>query len=74
MIVFFVLLGRAIRHKDDYAVILLLDYRYLRASVRSKLPRWISDNLRCMDRFGPAFSAIRQVSWCLSSVLKVAEE
>jgi len=58
----FVLLGRAIRHKDDYAAILLLDHRYLRASVRSKLPRWISDNLRCMDRFGPAFSAIRQVS------------
>jgi len=60
----FVLPGRAIRHKDDYAAILLLDHRYLRASVRSKLPRWISDHLQCMDRFGPAFSAIRQVSGC----------
>jgi len=68
-----VLLGRAIRHKDDYAAILLLDHRYLRANVRSKLPRWISDHLRCMDRFGPAFSAIRQVSGCFKLYWKGKE-
>jgi chromosome transmission fidelity protein 1 len=54
-------IGRAIRHKDDYAVILLLDHRYLRSSVKSKLPGWIGDKLKVMDRFGPAFAAIRQV-------------
>ncbi|KAI0237636.1 ATP-dependent DNA helicase DDX11 [Lamellibrachia satsuma] len=53
-------IGRAIRHKGDYATILLLDYRYLRPSIREKLPSWISKSLAVMDRFGPAFAAIRK--------------
>lgn len=53
--------GRAIRHKEDYASILLLDYRYLKPGIRAKLPSWISSNLQNMERFGPAFAAIRKV-------------
>ncbi|KAK2177258.1 hypothetical protein NP493_610g02000 [Ridgeia piscesae] len=53
-------IGRAIRHKGDYATILLLDHRYLRPSIREKLPSWISESLSVMDRFGPAFAAIRK--------------
>lgn len=36
--------GRAIRHKDDYAAILLLDRRYERANIREKLPGWIKES------------------------------
>ncbi len=34
-------IGRAIRHKDDYAVIVLLDCRFATARIREKLPAWI---------------------------------
>ncbi|XP_062509848.1 ATP-dependent DNA helicase DDX11-like [Corticium candelabrum] len=39
-------IGRAIRHKDDYAVIVLLDHRYKRQNVCGKLPRWIASRAR----------------------------
>lgn len=55
-------LGRAIRHKDDFAAILLLDHRYMRASVKSKLPGWINERLQVIERFGPAFASIRKVA------------
>ncbi|KAK3592699.1 hypothetical protein CHS0354_037835 [Potamilus streckersoni] len=51
-------IGRAIRHRGDYATILLLDGRYRRPSTVSKLPGWISKHLQKMDRFGPAIAAI----------------
>lgn len=38
--------GRAIRHKDDYAVIFLLDRRYERDSIRGKLPGWMKNSVR----------------------------
>ena len=38
-------IGRAIRHKDDFAAILLLDHRYNRASIKNKLPGWIRSSL-----------------------------
>ena len=34
-------IGRAIRHKSDYAMIYLLDKRYAQARLRDKLPRWL---------------------------------
>ncbi|KAK6335364.1 ATP-dependent DNA helicase chl1 [Orbilia brochopaga] len=36
-------IGRAIRHRNDYAVILLLDRRFARESIWNKLPKWIRD-------------------------------
>ncbi|KAF2102085.1 TFIIH basal transcription factor complex helicase subunit [Rhizodiscina lignyota] len=38
--------GRAIRHRGDYAVILLLDRRYGTSAIRGKLPGWIRGSLK----------------------------
>lgn len=54
-------IGRSIRHAQDYACIVLVDQRYHRASVQSKLPRWISSQLVACDTFGAAFSSVRKV-------------
>lgn len=35
-------IGRSIRHAGDYATILLVDHRYMRPEITSKLPRWIA--------------------------------
>ncbi|ELU04301.1 hypothetical protein CAPTEDRAFT_175213 [Capitella teleta] len=53
-------IGRAIRHQADYAAILLLDQRYLKANVQSKLPSWICKHLQNIQRFGPTVSALRK--------------
>ncbi|CAG2104847.1 unnamed protein product [Medioppia subpectinata] len=54
-------IGRAIRHKDDFAVIILLDNRYTnRANIRQNLPDWIRSRLSCYDSFAKAFSSVRQ--------------
>lgn len=37
--------GRAIRHKGDYAAILMLDKRYESRRIQSKLPKWIRASL-----------------------------
>ena len=43
-------IGRAIRHKEDYAAILLIDNRYSQSRVNGKLPGWIKSNLsNCYD-------------------------
>ena len=36
-------IGRAIRHMNDYASIVLLDGRYARQSTKARLPGWITD-------------------------------
>lgn len=51
-------IGRAIRHKEDYATILLLDKRYSRKNVAGKLPFWIGKNLQNADKFGQAISSM----------------
>ncbi len=38
-------IGRAIRHKDDYASIVLLDKRYVTSRIEGKLPGWIRQGL-----------------------------
>jgi chromosome transmission fidelity protein 1 len=38
-------IGRAIRHQNDYAVILMLDRRYSTPRIRKKLPMWIQESL-----------------------------
>lgn len=38
-------IGRAIRHKNDYAAILLVDSRFATDRIEKKLPGWIRDNM-----------------------------
>ncbi|KAJ8249834.1 hypothetical protein COCON_G00230500 [Conger conger] len=53
-------IGRAIRHRGDYACILLLDRRYSRPATLHKLPDWIRASARVQPAFGPAFGSIRK--------------
>lgn len=38
-------IGRAIRHINDYAIILLIDDRFKTESISRKLPTWIQKRL-----------------------------
>jgi chromosome transmission fidelity protein 1 len=38
-------IGRAIRHSNDYASIILIDERFSKDSIQSKLPKWIQSGL-----------------------------
>ncbi|XP_065058183.1 ATP-dependent DNA helicase DDX11-like [Rhopilema esculentum] len=53
-------IGRAIRHRSDFACIVLLDQRYSRSHVQAKLPSWIRSRLQTHPRFGPAFAAVNK--------------
>nr|CAB3236927.1 probable ATP-dependent RNA helicase DDX11 [Phallusia mammillata] len=53
-------IGRAIRHRNDYSCVLLLDKRYHKHSVESKLPKWISEHLQKLNQFGKACVEIRK--------------
>ncbi|GFT17894.1 hypothetical protein NPIL_177951 [Nephila pilipes] len=53
-------IGRAIRHKNDYASIILLDYRYNNASVKELLPKWIVKSLSFHQKFGSAYVTLRK--------------
>ncbi|MCJ1285066.1 ATP-dependent DNA helicase chl1 [Xylographa opegraphella] len=41
--------GRAIRHQNDYATIVMLDRRYNTPRIQEKLPAWIQKSLRNRD-------------------------
>lgn len=45
-------IGRVIRHAGDYAVIVLLDHRYARSSIRAKLPQWLAESSVQAQDFG----------------------
>ncbi|KAI7873826.1 DNA repair helicase [Lichtheimia hyalospora FSU 10163] len=51
-------IGRAIRHKNDYATIILLDQRYSTPRISNKLPKWIGDRVERHDKFGRAMGGI----------------
>ena len=53
-------IGRAVRHKNDYATILLLDERYSRTSVKEALPDWIKKSLK-LFRYKEAFENMQKV-------------
>ncbi|SPO26374.1 related to CHL1 - protein of the DEAH box family [Ustilago trichophora] len=45
-------IGRAVRHQNDYAALILLDRRYARPEIRQRLPGWIRNQVTVADRFG----------------------
>ncbi|KAF9534507.1 helicase C-terminal domain-containing protein [Crepidotus variabilis] len=45
-------IGRAIRHRGDWASLLLVDKRYATTSIRNKLPKWIGRKLVVAETFG----------------------
>lgn len=47
-------IGRAIRHANDYATVLLLDRRFGTHRIRSKLPKWIGDDVKVCDEWSSA--------------------
>ncbi|CAE6485498.1 unnamed protein product [Rhizoctonia solani] len=47
-------IGRAIRHRGDWAAIVFIDQRYGTPRIRSKLPGWIGTDLEVTDKFGEA--------------------
>ncbi|KAF9431667.1 DEAD H (Asp-Glu-Ala-Asp His) box helicase 11 [Entomortierella beljakovae] len=49
-------IGRAIRHQNDYAVIVLMDKRYSNPRIQKKLPGWIGSSVEKCEQFGPAFT------------------
>jgi len=53
-------IGRSIRHINDYATIMLIDQRYKRPQIVSKLPKWISSRLVQTNDFGSGFGKVAQ--------------
>ncbi|RKF74582.1 ATP-dependent DNA helicase CHL1 [Golovinomyces cichoracearum] len=50
-------IGRAIRHKGDYAAIVMVDKRYKSERIKSKLPGWIKEGL-VVDAGDKSFAAL----------------
>lgn len=53
-------IGRAIRHRSDYATVVFADCRYGENRIVNKLPRWVARSLVKFDSFGPAVGSIRK--------------
>ncbi|QRV77770.1 chromosome transmission fidelity protein 1 [Ceratobasidium sp. AG-Ba] len=53
-------IGRAIRHRADWAALILIDRRYGTPRIRNKLPTWIGTELEVTDKFGDAVKQLGQ--------------
>ena len=53
-------IGRAIRHKQDYASIILVDHRYSRTNILSQLPGWIKEHVLVEEKFGPTIPKLHK--------------
>jgi regulator of telomere elongation helicase 1 len=43
--------GRAIRHRDDWGVILLLDSRYAERRTQNQMSRWVAENMKVYESY-----------------------
>ena len=55
-------IGRAIRHQNDYAAIIMLDRRYNTPRTQEKLPAWIQKSLRNKDGQKPFSEILSSIS------------
>ncbi|KAL4919114.1 helicase C-terminal domain-containing protein [Aspergillus aurantiobrunneus] len=55
-------IGRAIRHRNDYAAIILIDKRYERPNIQAKLPGWIKQSLETGSARLPAAATLENLS------------
>ena len=54
-------IGRAIRHRGDYAAIVFADRRYCSGGgAAAKIPAWIAQSFRATENFGQAYGALAQ--------------
>ncbi|KAG8214759.1 ATP-dependent DNA helicase [Butyriboletus roseoflavus] len=53
-------IGRAIRHRLDWASLILVDRRYCSASIQNKLPAWIQEGIAVCDGFGQTMKHLSQ--------------
>ncbi|CAF0777180.1 unnamed protein product [Adineta steineri] len=53
-------IGRAIRHRGDYACLLLIDKRYSKTNIPSKLPHWLANSFYQMNNFTQISNSIQQ--------------
>ncbi|KAH8103600.1 DNA repair helicase [Cristinia sonorae] len=53
-------IGRAIRHRGDWASLVLIDGRYSTPRIRQKLPKWIGEHTMVTETFGEAMKEMSQ--------------
>jgi len=53
-------IGRAIRHRADYAAMLMLDQRYATRGVVDRLPKWIGGRMQAPATFDAALGQLSQ--------------
>lgn len=53
-------IGRVIRHRKDYGVILLCDERFAGWTKESLLSKWMKDKVEIMESFGPVAGKVSQ--------------
>ncbi|RDX47561.1 DNA repair helicase [Lentinus brumalis] len=51
-------IGRAIRHRGDWAALILVDCRYASPRIREKLPKWIESGTIITETFGQAMKEL----------------
>ena len=71
-------IGRVIRHRNDWAAIVMADTRWVlpgasNAQMRGKLPGWIQESLHICSHFGDAYSRLtrfcRVMAWAVKCKL-----
>ncbi|KAF6089258.1 regulator of telomere elongation helicase 1 [Phyllostomus discolor] len=53
-------IGRVIRHRHDYGVVLLCDHRFTSADSRAQLPSWVRPHVKVYDHFGHVIRDVAQ--------------
>ena len=54
-------IGRAIRHRNDYAAIVMIDRRYQKPNIQGKLPTWIKQSMVRSPAQRPAGATVQNL-------------